>query len=333
MPSAYDAPAATTTVSARLRRAHAGLPPGLVLGGLGVLAFSFSYPATRLAVVDLDPLFVSFGRAAVAGLLAVVYLVAVRAPRPTPVQWRSLFIVAAFVVVAFPTLTGIALQAKTSAHVAVITALMPAATAVAAVLRAGERPSRTFWLAAAAGAVAVTLFAFSQGAGGLDADDLLLLVAVVIIGIGYAEGGALSRTLGGARTICWALLLALPLTIPVMLVVGARTDLGAVQPPAWFGFLYVSLFSMFLGFFAWYGGLARGGVARIGQVQLAQPLLTLLFAVLVLGETVTPATLLTAIVVLACVVATQRARVTRVATGTGTTFAVEPLAASAPPGD
>jgi len=237
------------------------------------------------------------------------------------------------VVVGFPTLTGIALQAKTSAHVAVITALMPAATAVAAVLRAGERPSRTFWLAAATGAVAVTLFAISQGAGGLDADDALLLVAVIIIGIGYAEGGALSRTLGGARTICWALLVALPLTIPVMLAVGARSDLGAVQPSAWFGFLYVSLFSMFLGFFAWYGGLARGGVARIGQVQLAQPLLTLVFAVLVLGETVTPATVVTAIVVLACVVATQRARVTRVATGPGTDVVVEPLAASAPPGD
>ena len=321
------------TVTTRLRHAHAGLPPGLALGALGVLAFSFSYPATRLAVTDLDPLFVSFGRAAVAGLLAVIYLLAVRAPRPTPLQLRSLFIVAAFVVVGFPTLTGIALQAKTSAHVAVITALMPAATAVAAVLRAGERPSRTFWVAAAAGAAAVTLFAFSQGAGGLDANDVLLLVAVVIIGIGYAEGGALSRTLGGARTICWALLLALPLTIPVMLVVAARSDLGAVQPSAWFGFLYVSLFSMFLGFFAWYGGLARGGVARIGQVQLAQPLLTLVFAVAVLGETVTPATVLTAIVVLACVVATQRARVTRVAQGSDTGMAFEPLAAGAPPGD
>jgi len=333
MPPALEAPGDTFGVSARLQRAHAGLPPGLALGALGVLAFSFSYPATRLAVADLDPLFVSFGRAAVAGILAVIYLLAVRAPRPTPIQWRSLLIVTAFVVIGFPTLSGIALQAKTSAHVAVITALMPAATAVAAVLRAGERPSPMFWTAAAAGAVAVTLFAMSQGAGGLDSDDILLLVAVVIIGIGYAEGGALSRTLGGARTICWALLLALPLTIPVMLIVGARSDLDAVQPSSWFGFLYVSLFSMFLGFFAWYGGLARGGVARIGQVQLAQPLLTLVFAVAVLGETVTPATVVSAVVVLACVVATQRARVSRVAPGVAPGADVEPLAASAPPGD
>ena len=317
----------------RMQRAHAGLPPGLLLGALGVLAFSFSYPATRLAVVDLDPLFVAFGRAAVAGLLAVAYLLAVRAPRPSALQWKSLAIVAAFVVIGFPTLTGIALQAKTSAHVAVITALMPAATAVAAVVRAGERPSRMFWVAAATGAVAVIAFAVSQGASGLDADDVLLLVAVVIIGIGYAEGGALSRALGGARTICWALLLALPLTIPVSLLVAGRSDFSTVESSAWFGFAYVSLFSMFLGFFAWYGGLARGGVARIGQVQLAQPLLTLVFAVAVLGETVTPATALTAVVVLACVVATQRARVGQVRGTAAGGAAAEPLAASAPPGD
>ena len=315
-----------------VQRAREGLPPGLALGALGVLAFSFSYPATRLAVVDLDPFLVAFGRAAVAGLLAVLYLLAVRAPRPTPIQWRSLAIVAAFVVIGFPTLTGIALQAKTSAHVAVVTALMPAATAVAAVIRAGERPSRMFWLAAGAGAVAVIAFAISQGAGGLDPDDVLLLVAVVIIGIGYAEGGALSRTLGGARTICWALLLSLPLTIPVTLFVAARSDLTTVQAPAWFGFLYVSLFSMFLGFFAWYAGLARGGVARIGQVQLAQPLLTLGFAVVVLGEVVTPATIVTAVIVLVCVVATQRARIATVGAVTRGAV-VEPLAASAPPGD
>jgi len=248
------------------------------------------------------------------------------------------------VVIGFPTLSGIALQAKTSAHVAVVTALMPAATAVAAVIRAGERPSRMFWVAAATGAGAVIAFAVSQGAGGLDSDDVLLLVAVVIIGIGYAEGGALSRTLGGARTICWALLLCLPLTIPVSLVVAGRSDLGDVQPSAWFGFGYVSLFSMFLGFFAWYGGLARGGVARIGQVQLAQPLLTLVFAVAVLGETVTPATVVTAVVVLACVVATQRARVSRLGqagrapgvvpgSAPGLASGLEPLAANAPPGD
>ena len=267
-----------------VQRAREGLPPGLALGALGVLAFSFSYPATRLAVSTwTHSSWPSGGRPWRACWPCSTCW---RCGRPVRrrIQWRSLAIVAAFVVIGFPTLTGIALQAKTSAHVAVVTALMPAATAVAAVIRAGERPSRMFWLAAGAGAVAVIAFAISQGAGGLDPDDVLLLVAVVIIGIGYAEGGALSRTLGGARTICWALLLSLPLTIPVTLFVATRSDLGAVQAPAWFGFLYVSLFSMFLGFFAWYAGLARGGVARIGQVQLAQPLLTLGFAVVVLGE-------------------------------------------------
>ncbi len=175
-----------------------------------------------------------------------------------------------------------------------------------AVLRAGERPGRRFWLAAGAGALAVALFAAtSTGASGLGPADAELLAAVVLCGLGYAEGGALSRELGGARTICWALVLALPVTVPVTVL--AAGDLHAAAT-AWLGFAYVGTVSMFLGFFAWYAGLARGGVARIGQVQLAQPVLSLGWAALVLGESIGALEALTAAVVLACVVATQRAR-------------------------
>ncbi len=284
-------------------------PSGLALGVLAVVLFSFSFPATKLAVADLEPLLVSFGRAAVAGVLSVLYLLAVRAPLPTAEQWRRLAIVAGGVVIGFPVLTSIALDAQTSAHVAVVTAVMPAATAVAAVVRAGERPSVGFWAAALAGMVAVVVFAVAQGAGGLDRDDVLLLVAVVLVGLGYAEGGALSRELGGARTICWALVLTLPLTAAVAAIAAGTSSFGAVDTDAWLGFAYVSLFSMFLGFFAWYAGLARGGVAKIGQIQLAQPILTLGWAAFLLEESVTAATVLCALVVLACVVATQRTRV------------------------
>ena len=284
-------------------------PSGLGLGVLAVILFSFSFPATKLAVDGLEPLLVSFGRAAVAGVLAIAYLAAVRAPLPSAAQLRRLAVVAGGVVIGFPVLTSIALDAQTSAHVAVVTAVMPAATAVAAVVRAGERPSAGFWAAALAGMAAVIVFAVAQGAGGLDRDDVLLLVAVALVGLGYAEGGALSRELGGARTICWALVLSLPLTAAVGSIAAATSPLGAVPADAWLGFAYVSLFSMFLGFFAWYAGLARGGVAKIGQVQLAQPILTLGWAAFLLGESVTVATVLCALVVLACVIATQRTRV------------------------
>ncbi|HEX6391414.1 MAG TPA: DMT family transporter [Solirubrobacteraceae bacterium] len=278
---------------------------GLLLGALGVALFSFTLPATRLAVADLDPWFVASGRAAVAGVLAVAVLAVTRAPRPTARQWRSLAIVSAGVIVGFPLFTSLAMQTVPSGHGAVVVGVLPATTAVAAVVLAGEREPLRFWLAALAGLAAVTAFAISRGAGTLAAGDLFMLLGVVACGIGYAEGGALSRELGGARTICWALLLTLPLTMTVAIAAGPGQ---AASADAWLGFAYVSLISMFLGFFAWYAGLARGGIARIGQIQLAQPVITLLWAALILSEHVGVFDIATAIVVLACVVATQRAR-------------------------
>jgi drug/metabolite transporter (DMT)-like permease len=246
----------------------------------------------------------------VAALLAIVVLRVTHAPRPSRAQWRRLAIVAGGVVVGFPLLTSIGLRSADSAHGAVVIAVLPAATAVAAVLRAGERPSRGFWGAAGAGLVVVVAFAAGQsGGGGLSLADLWFLGAVVVCAFGYAEGGALARELGGARTICWALVLAAPPAVVIAAVAGAGGSLAHAGVDAWLGFAYVSVVSMFLGFFAWYAGLARGGVARVSQVQLAQPLLTLLWSALVLGEHIGPWTLAAAVAVLACVALTQRARV------------------------
>ena len=317
---------------------------GIALGALGVLAFSLTLPVTRYSVASLDPWFMSFGRAAVAGVLAIGYLalsglprfgrtrsgaqtassasrsaagrsvsVLVRPPKtrfqlPTAAQLRRLIVVAFGVVIGFPTLTSIALTQATAAHGAVVIALLPAATAVFAVVRGGERPSPKFWLSAGAGFAAVLAFVAVSGgmAGGFRAADLWFLAAVVVCALGYAEGGALSRDLGGARTISWALVLALPVTIPVAVV--SAHGLTAAPALAWAGFAYVAVISQFLGFFAWYAGLARGGVARIGQIQAIQPVLTLGWSALLLGEHIDVVTVVVALVVLGCVVLTQRAR-------------------------
>ena len=296
-----------TTAVAVTQPWGAKVPPGVLLGTIGVIGFSFSLPATRLALRDLDPWVVAFGRALVAAALAALVLYATRAPRPTRAQWRSLAIVAAGVVIGFPLLTSLALHDRTAAHGAIVVGLAPAATAVMAVLRAGERPSRAFWLASAAGTLAVLVFAFVSGAGSLRITDLELLLAVVLVGLGYAEGGALARDLGGTRTICWALILSAPLLVPIVAVRLAQTGFH-VHADSAFGFVYVATISMFAAFFAWYAGLARGGVARIGQIQLVQAPLTLLWAGLLLGEAVTVGSAITAVLVVACVAATQRAR-------------------------
>ncbi|GAA2091160.1 DMT family transporter [Actinomadura alba] len=273
-----------------------------------MLAFSFSFPGTVLALDGLDPYLIGVGRAAVATLFAAVALGIARAARPRRDQWPALAAVGLGVVFGFPLLSTLALDhGASSSHAAVIIGLLPAATAVLATIRAGERPSPAFWAATAAGALCVSLFGLSHGAGGFSPADLLLFGALLAGAMGYAEGGRLARDMPGWRVICWALVLTGPVTLPAtgwLLLAGSPQWTGR----ALVGFGYVSLVSMFLGFFAWYAGLARAGIARASQVQLAQPVLTLAWSAMLLGEHVDAGTWLAAIAVLVCVAWTQRAR-------------------------
>jgi drug/metabolite transporter (DMT)-like permease len=283
---------------------------GLLFGFAGVLGFSLTLPATRLAVADLDPTFVGLGRALVAALLAGIVLWLTRQSWPARTHLRGLLSVAAGVVIGFPLLSAWALRQVPASHGAIMLGLLPLATAVAGVLRAGERPSWSFWAASVAGSACVVGFALATGDGQIHSADGALLGAVAAAAFGYAEGGRLARTLGGWQVICWALLLAAPiLLIPVVwsaLVHGLQAS-----PGAWLGFAYVSIISMFLGFFAWYHGLALGGIARVGQVQLLQPFLTLGASAVLLHETVTPAMLLVALIVALIVAIGRKAGIRR----------------------
>jgi len=283
---------------------------GVLMGGLGVLCFSLTLPATRAADPAFGGIVVGLGRALIAATLAGLLLWGRGERPPARRHWPGLAIVAVGVVLGFPLCSALALQHLPAAHGAVVIGLLPAATAVMAVLRAGERPPRAFWIGVVAGVIAVLVFALVQGAGRPQAADLLLLASVVLGGLGYAEGGRLARELGGWRVICWALLLAAPfLVLPVAL--SLPRSVTAISQGAWLGFAYVSCVSMFLGFFAWYRGLALGGVARIGQIQLLQPVLTLGWSAALLGERVTPPTVLAALLVIGSATVSQRTRVAR----------------------
>ena len=283
---------------------------GLLLGLLGVLIFSFTLPMTRIAVVELSPLFIANGRAAVAGALAIAVLVITRQRLPRGVQWVRIAVVAGGVVFGFPLFTSFALQTVPSAHGAVVIGLLPAATAVVAVIRGKERPSLTFWIASGAGVLSVILFVAIAGGGleGLRPGDLLLLGAVVSAAIGYAEGALLSREIGSWQTICWALVLALPLTVGAT-AVAVAPGWPHAGVPAWAAFAYMALFSMFLGFFAWYRGLAIGPIARVSQIQLVQPVLTIVWATLLLGERLDLIVLVGALAVILCAATAVRARI------------------------
>jgi drug/metabolite transporter (DMT)-like permease len=274
---------------------------GLVLAAIGVLVFSFSLPMTKIAVRGLDPTFAAIGRAAVASILAAIALLIVRPPRPSRTQLRQLVFVIGGVIFGFPLLIAYALKRTDSLHGSVVNGLLPLATAGLAVIRAGERPSGAYWAWSAIGFGAVVAYVVHEGGGTLHAADVLLILAVLAAAIGYAEGALLSRQLGGWQVICWALVLGAPLTWAVSIVAAGKSGLHATGPQ-WAAFGYTAVFSMFLGFFAWYAGMARAGIAKASQIQLAQPALAMVWAWALLGEHLSWAAVVTIAVVLSAVV-------------------------------
>ena len=281
---------------------------GLWLGLLGVAIFALTLPMTRLAVgpaaaPELPPLFVTAGRAALAALLSIVFLRWTGASAPPRRLWLALGLCAAGTVIGFPLLLALALREVEAMHAAVVTGALPLATAAIAALVYRQRPSFGFWACAVCGTALVLAFAAWSGGGRLSWADGLLLLAVLSAAGGYVAGAAATRELGAERVICWVLVASLPLTAPLMWL---SWPTHAASAGAWGGFAYVTLFSMWLGFFAWYRGLALGGTVRVSQVQLMQPFLALLFAVPILGETLDAATLLFSLAVIATVVAGRK---------------------------
>ncbi|MBH3404036.1 DMT family transporter [Pseudomonas glycinae] len=292
------------------RTSHLGTPvlektSGWINGFIGVVIFSGSLPATRLAVLEFDPVFLTVIRATIAGALALCLLWLFRERRPGRDQWLSLLIVALGVVVGFPLLTALALQYVTSAHSIVFVGLLPLATAIFGVLRGGERPRPVFWIFSVLGSSLVVGFAISQGLTASPTGDLLMLAAILACGLGYAEGAKLSRTLGGWQVICWALVLSLPV-MAVLSVWLAPASFSGISVSAWLCLAYVSLFSMLIGFVFWYRGLAQGGIAAVGQLQLLQPFFGLALAATLLHEHVSVGMLVVTLGVILCVAGAKK---------------------------
>ncbi|GDX06268.1 DMT family transporter [Buttiauxella sp. A111] len=292
-------------VNTVVNKKESGSFSGWINGLIGVVIFSGSLPATRLAVLEIDPFFLTFARASIAGVLALILLLSFREKRPLASQIFSLVIVAIGVVIGFPLLTAIALQHVTSAHSIVFLGLLPLATAIFGVLRGGERPHLAFWIFSIMGSLLVVGFALYQSLAVSLVGDLLMLASVVVCGLGYAEGAKLSRTLGGWQVISWALLISLPF----MLIASFATlpvTFNNIGTPAWLGLGYVSIFSMLIGFIFWYKGLAVGGIAAVGQLQLLQPFFGLALSATLLHETVSLQMVVITFGVICCVVGTRK---------------------------
>ncbi|QJB30772.1 DMT family transporter [Chitinophaga oryzae] len=290
-------------MSVSISKANTG--GGWLNGFMGVVLFSGSLPATRVAVLSFSPVFLTAARASIAGILATTALLAFREKRPAREHIFPLLTVALGVVIGFPLLTAMALQYITSAHSIVFLGLLPLATAVFGIIRGGERPKPVFWAFSVTGSLLVTGYAVAQGLSASPAGDVLMVAAIILCGLGYAEGAKLTKILGGWQVISWALVLALPVMLPVTLIVMPASFKG-VPAGAWVSLAYVSLFSMFIGFIFWYRGLAQGGTATVGQLQLLQPFFGLALAASLLHEKVSVGMLAVTVGVILCVAGTKK---------------------------
>ncbi|ADU71295.1 DMT family transporter [Pantoea sp. At-9b] len=278
---------------------------GWVSGFIGVMIFAGSLPATRAAIGGFDPIFLTCARATIAALLGGTLLVVLRQKRPASTDLLALAITALGVVVGFPLLTAWAVQHISSARSIVFLGLLPMSTAIFAVLRGGERPRPIFWVFSIAGSAIIAGYALGGTAGDMMAGDALMIAAIILCGLGYAEGAKLSRRLGGWQVISWALLLSAPVMLPIAMFT-APTTFSGIAISAWLGFAYVSIFSMLIGFIFWYHGLAKGGIAAVGQLQLIQPFMGFALAALLLHESVSWAMLAVASGTIMCVFGAKR---------------------------
>lgn len=285
---------------------------GLLMGSLGVLAFSGTLPATRIAVPAFGPEIITGVRIEIAAALGLLTLALAGQWRfPDRKYWPGILWTGFGLAVGYPLFVALALQHVPAAHGAVVIGLAPAVTALIAVIRANERPPLIFWMACLIGIGAVLVFAVRQGGGSLRLADGWLILAMLSVGIAYVEGGRIARELGGMTTLCWAMIALAPIVaIPLGIALWSHGWQAPIPQAAWTGLWYSGVVSMFLGSAAWYRGLAAGGIARIGQLNLMQPMLALLWSALLLGESVTGDTLFFAAVILAAMVTCIRSRVT-----------------------
>nr|WP_294895404.1 DMT family transporter [uncultured Pedobacter sp.] len=278
---------------------------GWINGFIGVLIFSGSLPATRLAVISFNPFFVTIARASIAGLLALSVLLICKEKRPQKKEFYPLIITALGVVIGFPLFSAIALQYISSANSLVFIGVLPLLTAIFGVIRNNERPQQIFWLFSVLGAFLVAGFAIFQGLSTSPIGNILMLIAVLLCALGYAEGAKLSKSLGGWQVISWALVIALPLMLVLLFYFFPHT-FTSVNIEAWAGLIYVSVFSMFIGFIFWYRGLAQGGITAVSQLQLLQPFFGLALASTLLHEKVSTLMVLVTVGVILCVIGSKK---------------------------
>lgn len=281
---------------------------GMLIGFVGIAIFSLTLPFTQMAVNEMSPFFLAFGRASIAGICALILLLFNKSKFPNRVQIKKLIIIVVGVVYGFPIFTSIAMTTLPSSHSGIVLGILPLAMSLFAAIKYKEKPSLSFWLTSIFGTFMVISYTFMDNDGSLMIEDLWLLFAILFAAIGYSEGGILSKEMGSIAVISWALVISLPLNLFASYVF-YETSYATISFQAFMSLMYVGLFSMFIGFFFWYKGIAIGGISRVGQVQLIQPFLTIIGAYFLTNEKITFLNILFALIVLIVIIIGRRTKI------------------------
>ena len=283
---------------------------GVLYGLIGMLGFSGTIAATRAAVISLSPMTITSGRIVIATVLALVTLFCMRKMQlPDRELVGPILLIESGLAVGFPLFVALALEAVPAVHGAVAIGLTPAATAIIAYFRLGDRPKPVFWVASAIAFTSVFYYALDAGGGDLFMADLWLLFAIISVAFAYVEGGRVSNKLGSTVTLCWSMLMLSPAAIVVLIWSIRDLDFATISLGSWFGMTYLGVVSMFLASVFWYRGLAIGGISRIAQINLLVPLLALVWSNYFLGEKITPTALGSSVVVLIAMIVCLNSRV------------------------
>jgi drug/metabolite transporter (DMT)-like permease len=280
----------------------------MLIGFVGIAIFSLTLPFTQMAVNEMSPFFLAFGRASIAGICALILLLFNKSKFPNRVQIKKLIIIVVGVVYGFPIFTSIAMTTLPSSHSGIVLGILPLAMSLFAAIKYKEKPSLSFWLTSIFGTFMVISYTFMDNDGSLMIEDLWLLFAILFAAIGYSEGGILSKEMGSIAVISWALVISLPLNLFASYVF-YETSYATISFQAFMSLMYVGLFSMFIGFFFWYKGIAIGGISRVGQVQLIQPFLTIIGAYFLTNEKITFLNILFALIVLIVIIIGRRTKI------------------------
>jgi drug/metabolite transporter (DMT)-like permease len=276
-----------------VRRPSGGVAAAIAVALCVNVAWGSTPVLTRIAVEEIEPLLVAVLRTALAGLVAAPFLRPLGLALPTASRGRWLLGISAVTgFVAFPILFTLGQERTSATHGALILAALPVFTGAYAALVHRARPSRG-WLAGCGLALAGEAAVVFLRAGGGEAEptlagDALILIAALVVSLGYVAGALLSvegaRSLG---TTFWGVVVGAALVAPLGLGLVATDGLPDAGADAWAAVVFLAVVTSIVGYVGWYWALARGGIQRVATVQFVQPFAGVALAALVLGERLT----------------------------------------------